>query len=301
MRRTLELLRSNDIPMLYVFSDGAADEYAEEDVKSVRAQIRQVDWVPKKCIVEHPANLGLNNAVTSGISSVLDEHEACIVVEDDVWVNPEFYAYMSASLRRYEGESNVAAVTAMQFPFPRGCLKHYKHDAFFTPRFSPWGWGTWRRYWQNLDLDGARVAAEWKARDMNPRRGGKDVEELVEHHVLDPKGRSWDVLLMARILLSNDVVLWPKWNMVENGGLSEGTHFSRPPEWVLERESPPKSIGDLSFPGICVLEESANRCFRKFFNRYYPSGLRFLVIRIRRALTLRLRSAVSFIGAWERR
>lgn len=151
--QTLESLRNNKIPKLYVFSDGPRDKRDLEDIKKVRAMIDAIDWVDvtKKYRDE---NKGLSKSIEDGLNEVFKKAEAVIVVEDDVCVAPGFYEFMKYSLYQYADDSKVACVTGLRYPFDRSVFKNYEYDVFFTRRFSSWGWATWKRFWQSVEFDG---------------------------------------------------------------------------------------------------------------------------------------------------
>jgi hypothetical protein len=234
LARTLECLRDAGVTRLYVFSDGPASTEAEGDVARVRRQIEQLDWI-SPIIVAREENLGLSASIRAGLDAVFASHETAAVIEDDVCVAAEFCDFVTRALEEYRGSDRIAGVTGLRYPFPPRELDERPFDVFLSPRFSSWGWATWRDRWQQFCFDHdvlrARIAEHGRFR---PRDAGADMPAMVHNAVVaETLTGSWDVDAAANMLLRDQRVVTPSWNMVENSGLAEGTHYSSPPPWRL--------------------------------------------------------------------
>ena len=266
LRRTLACLERSGVRHLHVFSDGPADASAEDDVRAVRSVVASVDWVDP-VVVEHEKNLGLSRSIRFGLDLVFEDHETVIVVEDDVFVAPGFCAYASLGLAEYRDSPSVAGVTGLRYPFNRRAFDGYAFDVFMSPRFSSWGWATWRDRWNDFtfDLPALRSRIE-SAPGLHAERAGADMVQMVNEAVVTGtlKG-SWDVVCATNMLLRNQYFVTPTWNMIENGGLSDGTHYSRAPRWQLRFESEHQPALDrLRFAPVGENERVLKE-YRKFF------------------------------------
>lgn len=267
LRRTLDCLRRNSVERLYVFSDAAADPGVTAEVDAVREIVRAVTWTDP-VIVEQVENLGLSASIRAGLDVVFAEHGQAIVIEDDVCVAPEFYEYARAALRAYESSQRVAGVTGLRYPFARAPLAAYPFDAFMSPRFSSWGWATWKDRWDSFEFDRDVLRRRLAERgDLAPQRAGADMGWMVQAAVVDETlSGSWDVVCATNMLLNDQYFVTPTWNMVENSGLVEGTHQTgRAPAWDLAWE--PDHMPDphaLRFPPV-VEDEDVLRVYRDFF------------------------------------
>jgi hypothetical protein len=248
LERTLACLRGAGLDTLHVFSDGPRNDEDAAGVERVRELVRGIRWADTT-IHERPANLGLSASIVSGVSEVLETHERVIVVEDDVWVAPEFGRFVAAALSAYAHDERVVGVTGLRLPFSRRALRGYPYDAFLLPRFSSWGWATWRRAWRTLELDVERLAQ--RVRDSGARLdvAGHDVPEMWRRVVSGELRGAWDVRCCVSMVANGQLIVTPVWNMVENGGLESGTHFRKPPPFTLRWETERRrDVDALRFP-----------------------------------------------------
>ena len=65
LRRTLECLKANNVPAIYIFSDGAKTSDKELAVNEVRKILHEIDWC-KSIIKERENNLGLGKSILTG-------------------------------------------------------------------------------------------------------------------------------------------------------------------------------------------------------------------------------------------
>lgn len=275
LRRTLACLRDCGIQQLYVFSDGPRDAAAVDDVERVRELVSSVDWIAPVTIA-HTANLGLSDSIRSGLDQLFESHDSVVVVEDDVCVAPEFYDYACRALAHYAAAERVAGITGLRYPFVTRALDSYPFDVFLSPRFSSWSWATWKDRWSGFSFDLESLRREIAtAADFRPQRAGADMPGMVEGAVIaGTLSGSWDVVCATNMLLRSQYFITPAWNMVENTGLSSGTHFSAPPPWELawERDRRPPE-GRVRFAPV---EESAPilREYLRFFKPGRAQALR---------------------------
>jgi hypothetical protein len=242
LKRTLECLRACGLEQLYVFSDGPGDAATVDDVEQVRELVSRVDWI-EPVMIARPQNLGLSESIRSGLDQLFESNDAVIIIEDDVCVAPEFYDYARRGLAHYAGNERVAGITGLRYPFTTRAFGGYPFDVFLSPRFSSWSWATWKERWRGFSFDLESLRREiTSAAAFRPERAGADMPDMVHGAVIaGTLSGSWDVVCATNMLLRGQYFVTPAWNMVENTGLSEGTHFSAPPPWDLtwERERRP--------------------------------------------------------------
>ena len=131
---------------LYLISDAAREGRPgeAEKVKECHVAIESmIDW---ECEVHKnyaESNMGCKKRVASGISWVLENEEATIILEDDVVPSPQFFPYMQQMLTEYKDEEKIMMVSGTNL------MKNFyiKGDYTFSYFSSIWGWGTWRRAW----------------------------------------------------------------------------------------------------------------------------------------------------------
>ncbi|MEK9826290.1 MAG: hypothetical protein VW395_08465, partial [Methylotenera sp.] len=136
------------------FCDGPKSGQSIQKLDLVKAVANHHIWVEKFASVRvefSKSNLGLANSIINGVSSVLKDYDAAIVLEDDLIVAPDFLKFMNDCLTYYRDDSHIGSVTGFcplkQIP------KGYTHDVLILPRNSSQGWATWRDRWQQVDWD----------------------------------------------------------------------------------------------------------------------------------------------------
>jgi len=128
LAQTLKGLRANRVPLIYAFGDGPRTPEKAEQVASVREILRAVDWCDLK-LIERNENLGLAQSIMTGVSSVLDEHESVIVLEDDCVPLDGFYKFMVQSLNRYHQDGRVGCISGYGLPGVRHPTGLYTNEA----------------------------------------------------------------------------------------------------------------------------------------------------------------------------
>ena len=263
--KTLEGLKKNSISQLYVFADGPRNESDLENINNVRALIDEIDWV-KVTKIYQKENKGLSESIRAGLNHIFKTHDRVIVVEDDIYVNSSFYKYMKAGLEHFANNPEVACITGFRYPFDRGSLKQYPYDAFFTQRFCSWGWATWKRYWQTVEFDREKLKKNFASKDLSQfTKAGEDMPIMIEQIISGVVYGGWDINCAATILLNNQFVLWPVYNMVQNTGLTSGTHGGQAPSWKSRWEKP-RQKGDFLFPTEIKTEAEILSPFLAFFH-----------------------------------
>lgn len=221
--RTLDCLKANKIEKLYVFSDGPRYEAAADGVKKVRQLIKKIDWTEVE-VIERKTNFGLSRSIREGLNYLFERYDKVIVIEDDVLVAPNFYDYMKNCLNYYADKPEVAGVTGLCYPFDRSVFDKYRYDVFFSQRFSSWGWGTWRRWWQTVDFDLKSLNQKVKKTNWRPNLAGRDMDYMVKLRLNSLSHGVWDVDCAINMLLNNQYFVCPKYNLVENWDLAGGSH-----------------------------------------------------------------------------
>lgn len=221
--RTLECLKNNKIPELYVFADGPRNKNDLSGIEEVRKKIDQIKWT-KVIKTYQKKNLGLSESIQYGLNTVFKKHDSAIVIEDDVCVSPGFYDYMVRTLDLYKKDERIAGITGLKYPFPNTNLRKYKNDVFLTPRFSSWGWGTWKTVWDKIIFDKNKLKKDLESKKVEITTGGVDLSESSEKALSGELTGCWDVFFYINMALNGQYFVWPKYNLVENSGLFEGTH-----------------------------------------------------------------------------
>jgi hypothetical protein len=253
LKRTLDALRLNKVPLIYAFSDGPKTPAAAPAVEEVRALLRAIDWCEVR-LTERPTNLGLGRSILSSVTEVLERHESVIVMEDDLLLAPGGYDYLCAALRRYKDDPRVMSVTGWTHASvtPPGVV-----DApYFDGRTECWCWGTWARAWKGMDRDAVSLMADCRARGIDVYSYGADLVEMAGRELA---ANIWAVRFIYLHIVQGGLCFRPPRTMVEHIGFDErASNASAVNQWAAPSPGPcpplpaqwPEPAVDPSLPGL---------------------------------------------------
>ena len=139
-------------PKLLVVADGPRADRPGEDQEcaQVRAIIDRVDWDCEVLKNYADVNLGCRRRVSSGINWVFDTVEEAIIIEDDCLPHPTFFRFAEELLDRYRDDRRIMSISGQNVQFGR---KRTDYSYYFSRYNHCWSWASWRRAWQQYDLD----------------------------------------------------------------------------------------------------------------------------------------------------
>ncbi|WP_454747186.1 hypothetical protein [Ciceribacter selenitireducens] len=185
-----------------------------------RLALTNVSWVFSE------TNLGLKASILKGVSNQLERYEACIVLEDDLTLEPHALEYFRSSLWSYRDCERVWAVCGYMFQVPS--LSQRK-TVLLLPFSHPWGWATWRRAWQKFDPDKGADEALLKSKSFR-RTFNAGVRDFSMMLSLAQRGlvNSWYIRWYLNVFEAGGVCVFPPQSMVANLGISgaDATHGS---------------------------------------------------------------------------
>jgi SAM-dependent methyltransferase len=230
LRRTLDCLRENGVPKIYAFSDAPKTIDRANAVAEVRRMLRAVDWCDIS-IVERPTNLGLGVAIRSGVGSVLEQHDAAIVFEDDLICVPGTYTYLASALEHYKNDPRVMSVTG--WTHPRITPTRLNIAPYFDGRSECLGWATWARVWHGMEDDARVLIRQCEERGIDPYRYGADLVEMAE---AEHARNIWAVRFLYLHIANRGLCLRPPHSLIEHIGFGpDATNATEPGGW----ENPP--------------------------------------------------------------
>jgi hypothetical protein len=211
--------------VIYFFIDGLKSNATQEQIKrheEVVDIINKYKIYFKESFVEASLyNKGLANSFIAGITTVINEWGKVIVVEDDIMTSPGFLQFMNDALQMYENEDKVAGVSGFSF------IKSNR-STYFLRTGSCWGWATWKRVWDSINLD-----VDYLLNHINTKEIIKDfnVKGTYPYYEMLHQQKaglidSWAIRFYASYFLNKQLFLYPSKTMVSNIGFDEGTHFN---------------------------------------------------------------------------
>ena len=136
---------------LYIAADGPRiSKNGEKDKceKTRQAVLDMIDWECEVKTLFRDQNLGCAKAVSTAIDWFFNNEEFGIIVEDDIVLSQDFYRFAKEIDDKYRNDERIMCINAQYIGHP----KNFKSSYVFSTMGSPWGWATWRRAWQHMDL-----------------------------------------------------------------------------------------------------------------------------------------------------
>lgn len=207
---------------LIVFVDGPKTPAEEQSIAEVIAIFTSLTGFASIDVQISPVNQGLARSVIQGVTSVLEQHDRIIVLEDDILVSPSFLEYMNTALNLYESEETVASIHGYIYPIERELP-----PTFFIRGADCWGWATWRRAWEQFNPDGRDLLKQLEdssqTRDFD-FNGSAPYTDMLRNQIAG-KNDSWAIRWYASAFLANMLTLYPGKSLVRNIGIDgSGTH-----------------------------------------------------------------------------
>ena len=226
LRRTLDCLRENHIPLIYAFSDGPRTPDKTSAVLEVREMLKSIDWC-EVVLCERERNLGLGCSILTGVTEVLKKHESAIIFEDDLICVPGTYQYLCAALDNFKDDDRVMSVTGWTHPFvtPRDVT----YLPYFDGRAECWVWGTWSRAWQAMDTDAKTLMEQCKDQSIDIYQYGADLVDMAKAELSQ---NIWAVRFLYLHILKKRLCLRPPWSMVEHIGFDSNATNASDESWL---------------------------------------------------------------------
>lgn len=151
--RLLGILAQIKPSRILVVADGPRPHVVADIEKcaAVRRLFDNLDW---ECRVERnfaESNMGSFPRNSSGLNWVFEQVEEAIILEDDCLPELSFFPYCEELLDRYRNDSRVGLISGNNFLRPP--VDSLKSSYFFSNYPATWGWASWRRTWNQVDLN----------------------------------------------------------------------------------------------------------------------------------------------------
>ncbi|MDP3679583.1 MAG: sugar transferase [Flavobacterium sp.] len=227
LKQTVEALQKNYLAVdsdLYIFSDAAKGKQDAEAVNNVRNYIKSVRGFKSITIYESQLNKGLATSIIEGVSQILKDHEAVIVLEDDLVSTNNFLDFMNQSLLTFKNEKAVFSVSG--FSFNLKTIDNYKYDTYFLNRGWSWGWATWQDRWDKIDWEIQDYSEFIKNRkaQKNFSEGGSDLNGMLKKQMNNDLD-SWAIRWFYNQYKCKGLTVYPVKSKILNEGFGENaTH-----------------------------------------------------------------------------
>ena len=246
VRKAMEAVRTYQPSRLYLACDGPRD--SKEGEAALVLEVQQtmqsaVDWDCEVQTLFRQKNLGCGQAVYQAISWFFQHEDYGVIIEDDVLVGQDFFRLCEDLLPRYAGVPEIMAISAEN----HSGRQDIPHSYVYTPRFNCWGWASWRRAWNLMDMDmtHTKSVSPW----FLTRRLGLFEGLMMYYYFMGDYYHfipfdTWDLRWFLSILVRRGLVICPGVNLAVNIGMSGGAHYE-------EGDANPYAhlrIGSMSWP-----------------------------------------------------
>ncbi|MAI33125.1 MAG: hemolytic protein HlpA-like protein [Rhodopirellula sp.] len=279
---------------LFLVSDGARSERPDEQhkVSLTRELVTDVDWDCDVKTLFADQNMGCKARVSSGLAWVFEQVEDAIILEDDCLPHPSFFGYCQELLDRYRDDERIGAISGNNF---QDGTSRTPYSYYFSKYFHCWGWASWRRTWENFDLD----FETWPSfRDQgglstvadSPTESWYWQRLFDEQYSGNTKVSSWAYPWLYSAWAQNALTILPDVNLISNIGFSGGgTHCTDPDSKFADMEV--HDIGALEHPEMIFRSVAADRF--SFGRNYYRDSISRRARRICQQIFVGAGSAVT--------
>ena len=262
-QEVLKVLQRNNIPKLYIFSDGTKDKKDKDSVDKVRNLIDSIDWCETETI-KSKENKGLANSIVYGVNYVLEKHERIIVLEDDCIPSDDFIAFMEKCFDKYENNKKVMNITGYSLPIK--IPDNYPYDIYFSYRSSSWGWGTWRRAWKYFGRNKLILDEIEKSSNLRKKinRAGEDLIPMLKNQI-NGKIDSWAVFWAINIVKNEGICINPVKSKIKNIG-HDGTGIHGGINNRYKVKLIKENINLLNLPEEIIINDVIIKKYKDFFH-----------------------------------
>ena len=231
-KKVFEQIRNAKPSKLLIIADGARSNVAGEDklCKEVKSIVENVDWdctVFKDYATE---NLGCKDRPTTGLKWVFEHTDKAIILEDDCLPHPSFFQYCQKLLEHYKDDERVNIISGSNF-FSE--LSDKKESYYFSIFHHFWGWATWKRSWENYDIE----MINWpklKAKHyieviVKHKQSAKYCETLFDEVYTNKLSNAWDYQWIYSSWINYGVAIIPSNNLISNIGFGEDATHTKDP------------------------------------------------------------------------
>ncbi len=217
-RQTVEALQKNVLAVdseLFIYSDAAKNENAEQKVNEVRQYIKDINGFKRVTIIEREKNWGLANSIIDGVTKIVNEYGKIIVLEDDLVTSPYFLKFMNGALEFYKDEEKVWHISGWNYPI----YKNERNQTFLWKKMNCWGWATWNNRWKYFEKNPNELIKTFNKNQIK-EFDLDGVDSNWQQVILNFEKRinTWAVFWHTTIFKNNGLCLNPYTSFVSNIG-----------------------------------------------------------------------------------
>jgi hypothetical protein len=219
---TFAAIREAKPRQLFLIQDGAriANTTDLENIAKCREIVENIDWECKVYKNYSDINLGCGMRIYSGLSWAFQYVDRLLIIEDDCVPALSLFPFTAELLEKYKNEDRIGMICGMN---NLGVYENTPNDYFFSTSGSIWGWATWKRVWDKVEYDLEFLNDKYATNIVfNTDAKLEPMGQVLSNTLKEGKKlSSWSYQLGMNILLQNQLNIVPKYNMINNIGMSE--------------------------------------------------------------------------------
>ena len=228
--KVFERIRRAKPSKFFIIADGPREGRAGETEKCALARTikDKVDWDCEVHTNFAEKNMGCKNRVYSGISWLFENVEESIILEDDCLPSMSFFRFCQELLEKYRYDTRVTVISGRNPEWNEDFEGSYK----FKSWPSTWGWATWKRSWDLMDIKMTHWLKIKKSGYLKKIFPPKSYVHGSNEYTSTYEGKinTWDYQFQLSNILNHTLCVIPKKNMVRNigHGHPDATHTGDP-------------------------------------------------------------------------
>jgi len=221
-RQVFNKIRAAKPKRLYLTADGPRPGFPDDEklCKQTREIVNEIDWECEVKTLFREENAGCKNGVSAAISWFFSQEEEGIILEDDCLPASSFFKFCDTLLEKYRNDTRIRHITGCNLQFGK---KWGNGSYYFSNRTHVWGWASWRRVWDDYDLN----LDKYDAADIKQQMKNIYDDDLVAEswanifkELKAGKINSWAYPLDFANFFNNGLVIIPNENLISNIGFS---------------------------------------------------------------------------------
>ncbi len=227
--KAMEAIRAYQPEELYLACDGPRANKIN-DIEAVKAtqsaMLDVIDWPCNVHTLFREHNLGCAHAVYEAISWFFVHEEYGVIIEDDIIVSQDFFKLCEDLLPRYSNQDVIMEISAQNHSMRKDIPNTY----VYAQCYHCWGWATWRRAWQRMDMSMSAakdISIFYLSKRLGLFRGAMMYYYFKSALRTLETFNSWATRWYLSILNDDGLVLCPGVNLAINIGNHGGVHYKK--------------------------------------------------------------------------
>ena len=255
-KKVFKKIQEIEPKQLFIAADGPRKNKPEdvELCKQTREILNGINWDCELKTLLREENVGCQKGPADAISWFFEHVEEGIILEDDCLPSDSFFPFCEELLEKYRYDTRIMHIGGTSQ------LPDYENpDSYYFSRLAHvWGWATWKRAWQLMDLN-LTDFEEFKQRNIlkDKVRNKYHRQDWINNFKEAKDGNDiWDFLWQYTLFIQNGLAIVPSKNLILNIGFDgQATHTSIKPHYYDQMKLDTLTENKLKHPNFIYIDE----------------------------------------------